>query len=232
MNIKPIFLCATMLVTWTASAFELPSFGQYFLENKVTGEAAQLRDSTFEIDVSMAILESKPLTKGAQITVSRTGDTVLIVGQAKTAELKSRIQEIVLEAANLQWTQGDVNNVEPSNAQVCGKKAAKVAANDRRRFNLKAAEECSTVNRFYNEVEVTELMGAIEQSDDDLLRATILNQLLHARLIENAGTVKVVVSDHKAYLLGDQLTQKVAEQVTAFVNTMPTVSKVVPLFRF
>ncbi len=232
MNIKPIFLCVTMLAACTASAFELPSFGQYFLKNKVTSEAAQLRDSTFEIDVSMAILESKALTKDAQITVSRTGDTVLIVGQAKTEGLKSRIQEIVLEAANLQWTQGDVNNVEPSNAQVCGKKAAKVAANDRRRFNLKTAEECSTVNRFYNEVEVTELMGAIEQSDDDLLRATILNQLLHARLIEKAGTVKVVVSDHKAYLLGSQLTESVAEQVTAFVNTVPNVSKVIPLFRF
>jgi len=232
MNIKPIFLCASMLVTCTASAFDLPSLGQYFLKSKITEEAAQLRDSTFEIDVSMAILESKSLTKDAQITVSRTGDTVLIVGQAKTAELKSRIQEIVLEAANLQWTQGDVNNVEPSNAQVCGKKAAKVAANDRRRFNLKTAEECSTVNRFYNEVEVTELMGAIEQSDDDLLRATILNQLLHARLIEKAGTVKVIVSDHKAYLLGSRLTQAEAEQVTAFVNTVPKVSKVIPLFRF
>jgi len=232
MNIKPIFLCATMLATCTANAFDLPSFSQYFLEKKVTGEAAQLRDSRFEIDVSMAILENKSLTKDAQISVSRTGDTVLIIGQAKTAELKARIQEIVLEAANLQWTQGDVNNVEPSNAQVCGKKAAKVAANERRRFNLKTAEECSTVNRFYNEVEVTELMGAIEQSNDDLLRATILNQLLHAGVIEKVDTIKVVVSDHKAYLLGNQLTQPAAEQVTTFVNTVPKVSKVIPLFRF
>ena len=99
-------------------------------------------------------------------------------------------------------------------------------------FNLKTAQECSTVNRFYNEVRVSTPISEVARSDDDLLRASIVNKLLHASIIDKAETIKVVVSDGYVYLLGDQLSQSTAQQATRFVNDMAGVEKVVPLFRF
>jgi Predicted periplasmic or secreted lipoprotein len=157
---------------------------------------------------------------------------VLIAGQAASQALKDQVLQLVLSEAHLRWTQGDVNHVEPSNAQVCGKKASKVAANDRRRFNLKTAEECSSVNRFYNEVRVATPVSEVERSDDDLLRATIVNQLLHAGVIQKVDTIKVVVADQYVYLLGDQLNQSSAQRATEFVGGITGVTNVVPLFRF
>jgi len=109
---------------------------------------------------------------------------------------------------------------------------AKSAANERRRFNLKTAEECSTVNRFYNEVRLSAPRGEIQQSDDELLRATILNKLLHAEIIDKADTIKVVVSDKHVYLLGDVLAPETAKKASEFVEKVPEVAKVIPLFRF
>jgi len=157
---------------------------------------------------------------------------VLIAGQAETQELKEKVLRLVLSEAHLKWTQGDVNHVEPSNAQVCGKKASRMAANDRRKFNLKTAQECSTVNRFYNEVRVLAPMNEVERSDDDLLRATISNKLLHAAIINKADTIKIVVSDKYVYLLGDQLSEETAQRAAEFVSSVEGVKKVVPLFRF
>ena len=75
-------------------------------------------------------------------------------------------------------------------------------------------------------------MSEIEQSDDDLLRATIVNKLLHAGVINRADSIKVAVSDAHVYLLGDQLNQKTADETKSFISDLPGVKKVVPLFRF
>jgi len=224
--------CASLFAVTTVHAFELSDISARLFEDNATGIEGQLKDATFEFKVDTALLRNEILRKGAHIVVSRNRSSVLIAGQAATQELKDKVLRVVLSEAHLQWTQGDVNHVEPSNAQVCGKKASKVAANDRRRFNLKTAEECSTVNRFYNEVRVSTPISEVERSDDDLLRATILNKLLHASVIDKAETIKVVVSDSYVYLLGDQLSQSTAQQATRFVNEMGGVEKVVPLFRF
>jgi len=224
--------CASLFAVTTVHAFELSDISARLFEDNATGIEGQLKDATFEFKVDTALLRNETLRKGAHIIVSRNRSSVLIAGQAATQELKDKVLRVVLSEAHLQWTQGDVNHVEPSNAQVCGKKASKVAANDRRRFNLKTAEECSTVNRFYNEVRVSTPISEVERSDDDLLRATILNKLLHASVIDKAETIKVVVSDSYVYLLGDQLSQSTAQQATRFVNEMGGVEKVVPLFRF
>lgn len=221
-----------LFLTSAAEAFEMSDITDRLFEDKATGIEGQLKDAAFEFKVNSALLRDEALRENTYIAVSRNRGSVLIAGQARTQELKQRVQRIVLNAAHLQWTQGDVNHVEPSNAQVCGQKASKKAANDKRRFNLKTVEECSTVNRFYNEVRVSTPMSETEQSDDDLLRATILNKLLHAAIIDKAETIKVVVSDNHVYLLGDQLSQSTAQQATRFVNEVAGVEKVVPLFRF
>ncbi|MEW4983158.1 MAG: BON domain-containing protein [Cycloclasticus sp.] len=221
-----------LFLTSAAEAFEMSDITDRLFEDKATGIEGQLKDAAFEFKVNSALLRDEALRENTYIAVSRNRGSVLIAGQARTQELKQRVQRIVLNAAHLQWTQGDVNHVEPSNAQVCGQKASKKAANDKRRFNLKTVEECSTVNRFYNEVRVSKPMSETEQSDDDLLRATILNKLLHAAIIDKAETIKVVVSDNHVYLLGDQLSQSTAQQATRFVNEVAGVEKVVPLFRF
>jgi len=200
--------------------------------DKATGIEGQLKDAAFEFKVDTAILREQTLRENTHILVSRNRGSVLIAGQARSQAVKDRVQRLVLNTAHLQWMEGDVNNVEPSNAQVCGKKAAKAAANERRRFNLKTAVECSTVNRFYNEVTVATPSSEIEQSDDDVLRATILNKLLHANIIDKADTIKVVVSGQQVYLLGDQLEQATADKAADYVSNIPLVGKVTPLFRF
>lgn len=221
-----------LFLTSAAEAFEMSDITDRLFEDKATGIEGQLKDAAFEFKVNSALLRDEALRENSYIAVSRNRSSVLIAGQARTQELKQRVQRIVLNAAHLQWTQGDVNHVEPSNAQVCGQKASKKAANDKRRFNLKTVEECSSVNRFYNEVRVSTPMSETEQSDDDVLRATILNKLLHAAIIDKAETIKVVVSDKHVYLLGDQLSQSTAQQATRFVNEIAGVETVVPLFRF
>ncbi|MBV1913325.1 MAG: BON domain-containing protein [Cycloclasticus sp.] len=232
MKLLQAIFCASIFATTSAQAFELSALTDRFIEDNATGVEGQLKDAAFEFNVESALLRNEMLRENTHIIVSRNRNSVLIAGQATTQELKDKVQRLVLDAAHLQWTQGDINHVEPSNAQVCGEKASKKAANDRRRFNLKTAEECSTVNRFYNEVRVSTPMSEIEQSDDDLLRATIVNQLLHAAIIDRADTIKVVVSDKYVYLLGDQLSQQTAQQAARFVEAMRGVEKVVPLFRF
>jgi len=216
----------------TAHAFELSDITDRIFEDNATGIEGQLKDAAFEFKVKTALLRNEKLRNNTHVVVSRNRGSVLIAGQAETQELKEKVLRLVLSEAHLKWTQGDVNHVEPSNAQVCGKKASRMAANDRRKFNLKTAQECSTVNRFYNEVRVLAPMNEVERSDDDLLRATISNQLLHAAIIEKADTVKVVVSDKYVYLLGDQLSQETARRATEFVGSVDGVKKVVPLFRF
>jgi len=216
----------------TANAFEMSDITDRIFEDNETGIEGQLKDAAFELKVKTALLRNEELRNHAHIVVSRNRGSVLIAGQAETQELKAKVLRLVLSEAHLKWKQGDVNYVEPSNAQVCGKKASKMAANDRRKFNLKTAKECSTVNRFYNEFRVLAPMGEVERSDDDLLRATISNELLHAAIINKADAIKVVVLDKYAYLLGDQLNQETARRAREFVGSVDGVKKVVPLFRF
>jgi len=225
-------LCALVFCTASADAFELSDITDRLFKDNATGIEGQLKDAAFEFKVDTALLQNDVLRNHTHIVVARNRGSVLIAGQAATQELKDKVLRLVLSEAHLQWTQGDVNHVEPSNAQVCGKKASKVAANDRRRFNLKAAEECSTVNRFYNEVRVLAPVSEIERSDDDVLRAKIVNQLLRAGIIQKADMIKVVVSDKYVYLLGDQLNKKTAEQATELVAGIKGVTTAVPLFRF
>lgn len=232
MRSMKIFLCSLIFATATAGAFEFSGIGERIFGDNVSGVEGQIKDAEFEFEVVSAILLDETLRKSSHILVSRNRNSVLIAGQVSSQELKDKVLRVVLDAAHLKWTQGDVNHVEPSNAQVCGEKASKMAANDRRRFNLKTAEECTTVNRFYNEVRVSTPISEIARSDDDVLRATITNKLLHAAIIDRADSIKVLVSDQYVYLLGDQLDQATAQKATAFVQAMNNAKKVVPLFRF
>tara|TARA_R110002095_G_scaffold95399_8_gene83358 strand:+ start:197 stop:886 length:690 start_codon:yes stop_codon:yes gene_type:complete len=225
-------LCSLIFSTSTAGAFEFSDISERIFGDNVSGVEGQIKDAEFEFEVGSAILLDETLRKNSHILVSRNRNSVLIAGQANSQELKDQVLRVVLDAAHLKWTQGDVNHVEPSNAQVCGEKASKMAANDRRRFNLKTAEECTTVNRFYNEVRVSTPISEIARSDDDVLRATITNKLLHAAIIDRADSIKVLVSDQYVYLLGDQLDQATAQKAAAFVQAMNNAKKVVSLFRF
>jgi len=227
------FVFFTLLCTLsTAHAFELSDITDRIFKDNATGIEGQLKDAAFEFKVQTALLRNEQLRNNTHVVVSRNRGSVLIAGQVRTQELKDKVLRLVLSEAHLKWAQGDVNHVEPSNTQVCGKKASKMAANDRRKFNLKAAQECSTVNRFYNEVRVSTPMNEVERSDDELLRATISNQLLHAAIINTADMIKIVVSDKYVYLLGDQLSKEAALEATQFVGSVEGVKKVVPLFRF
>ncbi|ORU92890.1 MAG: transport-associated protein [Cycloclasticus sp. symbiont of Bathymodiolus heckerae] len=232
MKLIPLAFCSLFFAATTVNAFELSDITDRIFKDNATGIEGKLKDAAFEFKVETALLRNETLRNETHIVVLRNRGSVLIAGQAATQELKDKVQRLVLSEAHLQWRQGDVNHVEPSNAQVCGKKASKMAANDRRKFNLKAAKECSTVNRFYNEVRVSTPMSEIERSDDDVLRATISNKLLHAKIIKKADTIKILVSDKHVYLLGDELDQSTAQRATTFVNDMLAVEKVVPLFRF
>ncbi len=232
MKLFQYVLCALIFVATATPAFELSDITDRLFEDNASGIEGQLKDTAFEFKVNAALLRNDVLRNNTHIAVARNRSSVLIAGQAATQALKDKVLSLVLSEAHLQWTQGDVNHVEPSNAQVCGKKASKMAANDRRRFNLKTAEECSTVNRFYNEVRVSTPVGEIERSDDDLLRAMIVNQLLRADITQKAGTIKIVVADQYVYLLGDQLDQPTAQRAADFVAGITGVTKVVPLFRF
>ncbi len=227
-----LFVYALILAVSSANAFDLTDVADTLFKDKAIGIEEQLRDAAFEFNVKSVILRNDKLRKDTHILVSRNRSSVLIAGEAKTLALKDMVLALVLDEARLQWTQGDVNNVEPSNAQACGEKASKMAANDRRRFNLKTAKECSTVNRFYNEVRVTEPRTELEKSDDDVRRAHIINQLLHASIIQSTDSIKVVVTDKQVYLLGDQLSKEAAAKATAFVKDLRGVEKVIPLFRF
>jgi osmotically-inducible protein OsmY len=232
MRSMKFILCSLIFSTSTAGAFEFSDISERIFGDNVSGVEGQIKDAEFEFEVGSAILLDETLRKNSHILVSRNRNSVLIAGQANSQELKDQVLRVVLDAAHLKWTQGDVNHVEPSNAQVCGEKASKMAANDRRRFNLKTAEECTTVNRFYNEVRVSTPISEIARSDDDVLRATITNKLLHAAIIDRADSIKVLVSDQYVYLLGDQLDQATAQKAAAFVQAMNNAKKVVPLFRF
>ncbi|MDX2425833.1 MAG: BON domain-containing protein [Cycloclasticus sp.] len=232
MRSMKFILCSLFFAASTAGAFEFSDISDRIFGDNVSGVEGQIKDAEFEFEVGSAILLDETLRKNSHILVSRNRNSVLIAGQANSQELKDKVLRVVLDAAHLKWTQGDVNHVEPSNAQVCGEKASKMAANDRRRFNLKTAEECTTVNRFYNEVRVSTPISEIARSDDDVLRATITNKLLHAAIIDRADSIKVLVSDQYVYLLGDQLDQATAQKATAFVHAMNNAKKVVPLFRF
>ena len=227
-----LFVYALILAVSSANAFDLTDVADTLFKDKAIGIEEQLRDAAFEFNVKSVILRNDKLRKDTHILASRNRSSVLIAGEAKTLALKDMVLALVLDEARLQWTQGDVNNVEPSNAQACGEKASKMAANDRRRFNLKTAKECSTVNRFYNEVRVTEPRTELEKSDDDVRRAHIINQLLHASIIQSTDSIKVVVTDKQVYLLGDQLSKEAAAKATAFVKDLRGVEKVIPLFRF
>lgn len=227
-----LFVYALILAVSSANAFDLTDVADTLFKDKAIGIEEQLRDAAFEFNVKSVILRNDKLRKDTHILVSRNRSSVLIAGEAKTLALKDMVLALVLDEARLQWTQGDVNNVEPSNTQACGEKASKMAANDRRRFNLKTAKECSTVNRFYNEVRVTEPRTELEKSDDDVRRAHIINQLLHASIIQSTDSIKVVVTDKQVYLLGDQLSKEAAAKATAFVKDLRGVEKVIPLFRF
>lgn len=232
MRSMKFILCSLFFAASTAGAFEFSDISDRIFGDNVSGVEGQIKDAEFEFEVGSAILLDETLRKNSHILVSRNRNSVLIAGQANSQELKDKVLRVVLDAAHLKWTQGDVNHVEPSNAQVCGEKASKMAANDRRRFNLKTAEECTTVNRFYNEVRVSTPISEIARSDDDVLRATITNKLLHAAIIDRADSIKVLVSDQYVYLLGDQLDQATAQKAAAFVQAMNNAKKVVPLFRF
>lgn len=232
MRSMKFILCSLIFSTSTAGAFEFSDISERIFGDNVSGVEGQIKDAEFEFEVGSAILLDETLRKNSHILVSRNRNSVLIAGQANSQELKDQVLRVVLDAAHLKWTQGDVNHVEPSNAQVCGEKASKMAANDRRRFNLKTAEECTTVNRFYNEVRVSTPISEIARSDDDVLRATITNKLLHAAIIDRADSIKVLVSDQYVYLLGDQLDQATAQKAAAFVQAMNNAKKVVSLFRF
>ncbi|PCH83443.1 MAG: transport-associated protein [Piscirickettsiaceae bacterium] len=227
-----LLICVLFLIAPLANAFNFSDITDSLLGDNATGIEGQLKDAEFEFNVHSALLLNAKLREGTHIIVSRHRSSVLISGEAATQELKGKVLSIVLNEAHLKWKQGDVNHVEPSNAQVCGGKATKMAANDRRRFNLKTAEDCSTVNRFYNEVRVATPRSEIEQSDDDVRRATIINKLLHASIIQSADTIKIVVSGNHVYLLGDQLTPAAAEKAAEFVQSLPNIENVVPLFRF
>jgi osmotically-inducible protein OsmY len=213
MRSMKFILCSLIFSTSTAGAFEFSDISERIFGDNVSGVEGQIKDAEFEFEVGSAILLDETLRKNSHILVSRNRNSVLIAGQANSQELKDQVLRVVLDAAHLKWTQGDVNHVEPSNAQVCG-------------------EECTTVNRFYNEVRVSTPISEIARSDDDVLRATITNKLLHAAIIDRADSIKVLVSDQYVYLLGDQLDQATAQKAAAFVQAMNNAKKVVPLFRF
>lgn len=221
-----------MLLSFSSFSFEIDRLSDLFFKDTAVGIERQLKDARFEFEADSAILASQVLTNKVHILVARNKNSVLIAGQAISPELRDKVQKMVLGVAHVKWKQGDVNHVEPANAQICGKGASRVSGNERRKFNLKSAGECSTVNRVYNEVIISAPMNETQQSDDDLLRARIVNKLLHAKVIEKADTIKVVVTGGLVYLLGDQLTEEFAGEVSQFVTSLPEVKKVVPLFRF
>jgi len=231
-KIKILIAVSFLLTSFSGTAFELADLSDVLFKDTATGVKGQLKDAKFEFDAYSTILLDKGLSKNVHILVARNRSSVLIAGQARTKQLREKVQRLVLGVAHVKWKEGDVNDVEPANAQVCGKGASKVSGNERRKFNLKSADECSTVNRIYNEVIVGIPLDEKQQSDDDLLRAKIVNELLYASIIENADTVKIVVTSGVVYLLGDQLAKETAEQVTKFVKDLTDVKKVIPLFRF
>jgi len=231
-KVKILIVVSFLLTSFSSMAFELGGLSDVLFEDTATGVEGQLKDAKFEFDAYSTILLNKGLSKNVYILVARNRSSVLIAGQARTAQLREKVQRLVLGVAHVRWKAGNVNDVEPANAQICGKGASRVSGNERRKFNLKSADECSTVNRIYNEVVVAEPLNEKQQSDDDLLRAKIVNELLYASIIENADRVKIVVTSGVVYLLGDELVKQTAKQVTKFVKDLTDVKKVIPLFRF
>jgi len=210
------------------SAFELPDFSTLFFQDNTSEVNEQLEEAKFELKAQHAILLDESLANKVNILVSRQKNRVLITGQAETEELREKAQQLVLQAASLKWTQGAANDVEPANALVCGEAALKTSGNEKRRSNLKTAKPCSTVNQFYNEIHIAKVLSAIQQSDDDVLRASIVNQLLHKGVIERMDAVKVIVSEKRVYLLGDQIDSSTAKEMMGFVSALPGVKTVMP----
>lgn len=231
-RVQAFVIVCFLAVSFSGNAFELKDLTGLLFEESASGVEAQLKEAKFEFDAYAAILRDAELANKSHISVARNRDSVLIAGQVRTERLAEKAQKIVLGVAHVKWSVGDLVQVEPANAQVCGKSAAKVSGNDKRKFNLKSAPDCSTVNRVYNQLTVATPMGKVQQSDDDLLRATIVNKLLHASIIESPAVLKVVVSGGVVYLLGDQLDKTLAEHVLSFVRGVLGVEKVIPLFRF
>jgi osmotically-inducible protein OsmY len=226
-------LCALLLsISFSSYSLGLTDLSDILFDDTATGIEGQLKDAKFEFDAYAALLLDAELSEHTHILVSRNRGSVLITGQASSKALRDKVQTLVLGVARVKWKEGDVNNVEPANAQICGEAARNITGNDKRKFNLKTVDECSTVNRLYNEVTIRLPLNEAQQSDDDLLRAKIVNKLLYASIIDRADAIKVVVTDGQVYLLGDQLSEKVAEQATQFVMNLEDVKKVVPLFRF
>ncbi|ORU90578.1 MAG: transport-associated protein [Cycloclasticus sp. symbiont of Poecilosclerida sp. M] len=241
MKIKQIIVGTGLFIfASTSSAFEMSDLSEMLFEDTATGIGGKLKDAEFEFRANRTILLDKSLQNRAHLVVSRNRGSVLIAGQAETHALKGHAVDIVLSATQLKWKEGDVNHVEPANARVCNEASSSEASpampgNARRRAILKTASttvECSTVNRFYNEISVGAPLTETQISDEDVLRATIVNKLLHEGIIERANVIKVVVSARHVYLLGDELSQGDAGRASEFVKTIPDVEKVSPLFRF
>ena len=81
-----------------------------------------MKDAAFEFKVDSTLLKNKTLRETPHIWVSRNRGSVLIAGQARTQALKDQVQALVLDTANLQWMEGDVNNVEPQMRKFAVKK--------------------------------------------------------------------------------------------------------------
>lgn len=232
MKLIRLFVCVfVLIVSCPSHSFGLADLSDILFEDTATGVEGQLKDAKFEFNAYAVLLLDVELNKETNIIVVRNRSSVLIAGQASTKALRNKAQELILGVARLKWKEGDVNNVEPANAKICGKAARHIAGNERRKFNLKTTEDCSTINRLYNEVVIRAPLNEIQQSDDDLLRSEIINKLLHASVIERSDSVSVIVTGGQVYLLGDQLSEKVAERVAQFVMALEGVKKVVPLFR-
>lgn len=226
-------MCAFLLgVSFPSYSFGLTELSDILFEDTATGVEGQLKDAKFEFDAYAVLLLDVELNKKTHILVVRNRNSVLIAGQASTETLRNKAQELILGVARLKWKEGDVNKVEPANAKICGEAVRHVAGNERRKFNLKTAEDCSTVNRLYNEVVIRAPLNEVQQSDDSLLRASIVNKLIRASIIERAELVKVLVTDGRVYLLADKLSEQTAVHVTEFVTNVEGVTRVVPLFRF
>jgi hypothetical protein len=171
-------------------------------------------DRAFECQVQQLVDEHADRLQGADVVVTRFGNTIVITGQAQDAGGRARIDKLVLDAAGISREQVDAPTVVPAKTRGCEGRA--LAANTKRKSILKTNRDCSslrvddepeaeTKGQVYNHVGLASPDPAMQLARQELLAAQARLSLLDNGVINamDRSLIRLVAQDGVIYVLGN-----------------------------
>ena len=171
-------------------------------------------DRAFECQVQQLVDEHADRLQGADVVVTRFGNTIVITGQAQDADGRAYIDRLVLDAAGITREQVDAPTVVPAKTRGCEGRA--LAANTKRKSILKTNRDCSslrvdsdtgaeTKGQVFNHVGLASPDPAMQLARQELLAAQARLSLLDSGVINamDRSHVRLVAQDGVIYVLGN-----------------------------